>query len=64
MTIIDFPQLTTRTNPNFGRLLRRDAESLATSCRKHGLHETGEQTLREGQPRAAEPAPKPRVLLP
>ncbi|MBI0446527.1 RIO1 family regulatory kinase/ATPase [Deinococcus sp. DB0503] len=64
LTIIDFPQLTTRTNPNFEQLLRRDAESLATSFRKHGLHETGEQTLREVQRRATGPGPKPRVLLP
>lgn len=64
LTIIDFPQLTTRTNPHFGQLLRRDAENLATSFRKHGLHETGEQTVREVQRRAAGPAPKPQVLLP
>ena len=62
--IIDFPQLTTRQNPNFRELLRRDAESLATSFRKHGLHETGESTLREVQRRALGPGPEPRLVLP
>ncbi|GAA5514096.1 hypothetical protein Dcar01_02848 [Deinococcus carri] len=62
--LIDFPQLTTRQNPNFQQLLRRDAESLATSFRRHGLTESGEQTLREVQRRAAGPGPTPRVLLP
>ncbi|EYB67565.1 hypothetical protein DEIPH_ctg035orf0003 [Deinococcus phoenicis] len=62
--IIDFPQLTTRSNPNFQQLLRRDAESLATSFRRHGLTETAEQTLREVQRRALGPGPEPRVLLP
>lgn len=64
VTIIDFPQLTTRQNPNFSELLRRDAQSLAVSFRKHGLQETPEQTLREVQRRALGPAPEPRVLLP
>lgn len=64
VTIIDFPQLTTRQNPNFALLLRRDAESLATSFRKHGLHETGEATLREVQRRAQGQGPTPRVVLP
>ncbi|MEF2278923.1 RIO1 family regulatory kinase/ATPase [Deinococcus sp. YIM 134068] len=62
--IIDFPQLTTRQNPNFGDLLRRDAESLATSFRKHGVVENGEATLREVQRRALGPAPVARVVLP
>ncbi len=62
--IIDFPQLTTRQNPNFQQLLRRDAESLSTSFRKHGIQETGESTLREVQRRALGPAPEPRVVLP
>ncbi|MFC4426602.1 RIO1 family regulatory kinase/ATPase [Deinococcus navajonensis] len=64
VTIIDFPQLTTRQNPNFQSLLRRDAESLATSFRKHGLSVSGDQTLREVQRRALGPAPTPRVMLP
>ncbi|WP_414657672.1 RIO1 family regulatory kinase/ATPase [Deinococcus sp. VB343] len=64
VTIIDFPQLTTRQNPNFSELLRRDAQSLAVSFRKHGLQESPEQTLREVQRRALGPAPEPRVLLP
>ncbi|MFC4638030.1 RIO1 family regulatory kinase/ATPase [Deinococcus hohokamensis] len=64
VTIIDFPQLTTRQNPNFQSLLRRDAESLATSFRKHGLSVGGDQTLREVQRRALGPAPAPRVTLP
>lgn len=64
VTIIDFPQLTTRQNPNFSELLRRDAQSLATSFRKHGLNQSGEATLREVQRRALGPAPEPRVRLP
>jgi len=62
--IIDFPQLTTRQNPNFAGLLRRDAESLATSFRRHGLQMEGDQTLREVQRRALGPGPEPRVVLP
>ena len=62
--LIDFPQLTTRQNPNFRDLLRRDAESLATSFKRHGIQETGESTLREVQRRALGPAPEPRVVLP
>ena len=62
--IIDFPQLTTRQNPHFRELLRRDAESLSTSFRKHGIHETGENTLREVQRRALGPGPEPRLVLP
>ncbi|GBF07041.1 RIO-like kinase [Deinococcus aerius] len=64
VTIIDFPQLTTRQNPNFKDLLRRDAESLATSFRKHGIQADAEATLREVQRRAGGQGPKPRVLLP
>ncbi|WP_291426418.1 RIO1 family regulatory kinase/ATPase [Deinococcus sp.] len=62
--IIDFPQLTTRQNPNFSDLLRRDAESLSTSFRKQGIQVPGEDTLREVQRRALGPAPTPRVTLP
>lgn len=64
VTIIDFPQLTTRQNPHFRELLRRDAESLTTSFRKHGLHGDAEATLREVQRRALGPGPQPRVVLP
>ncbi|SMB90226.1 RIO1 family regulatory kinase/ATPase [Deinococcus hopiensis] len=64
VTIIDFPQLTTRQNPNFTELLRRDAQSLATSFRKHGIQADGETTLREVQRRAAGQGPAPRVVLP
>ena len=64
VTIIDFPQLTTRQSPHFRELLRRDAESLSTSFRKHGLHLGAEATLREVQRRALGPGPTPRVLLP
>ncbi|WP_022800110.1 RIO1 family regulatory kinase/ATPase domain-containing protein [Deinococcus ficus] len=62
--MIDFPQLTTRQNPNFRDLLRRDAESLAVSFRRHGIHESGETTLREVQRRALGPGPEPRMVLP
>ena len=64
MIIIDFPQLTTRQNPHFRELLRRDAESLSISFRKHGIQETGESTLREVQRRALGPGPAPRLVLP
>ena len=64
VTIIDFPQLSTRQNPNFQELLRRDAQSLSTSFRKHGIQESAESTLREVQRRALGPAPEPRVVLP
>ena len=37
VTIIDFPQLVTRQNPNFQSLLRRDVQSLVTSFRRHGV---------------------------
>lgn len=62
--IIDFPQLTTRQNPNFPELLRRDAQSLATSFRKHGVHTDGETTLREVQRLARGRGPEPRIVLP
>ena len=64
VTIIDFPQLTTRSNPRFDELLRRDVQSLTTSFRRHGVQETPEGTLREVQRRALGPAPEPRVVLP
>lgn len=64
VVIIDFPQLTTRQNPNFAQLLRRDADSLSMSFRRHGIQADGETTLREVQKRALGPAPTPRVVLP
>jgi RIO kinase 1 len=64
VVIIDFPQLTTRQNPNFAQLLRRDADSLSMSFRRHGIQADGEATLREVQKRALGPAPTPRVVLP
>jgi RIO kinase 1 len=62
--MIDFPQLTTRQNPHFAQLLRRDAQSLATSFRRHGIQADGEATLREVQRLAREGGPEPRVMLP
>lgn len=62
--MIDFPQISTRQNPNFNDLLRRDAASLCQSFRKHGLDETPETTLREVPRRAQGPAPEPRIVLP
>lgn len=64
VVIIDFPQLTTRQNPNFAQLLRRDADSLSMSFRRHGIQQGGEATLKEVQKRALGPAPTPRVVLP
>ncbi|WP_371864476.1 RIO1 family regulatory kinase/ATPase domain-containing protein [Deinococcus kurensis] len=64
VTIIDFPQLSTRQNPHFRDLLARDAQSLATSFRKHGIHADGPSVLRDVQRRALGPAPEPRLLLP
>lgn len=64
VVIIDFPQLTTRQNPNFAQLLRRDADSLSMSFRRHGIQTSGEATLKEVQKRALGPAPTPRVVLP
>ncbi|MBZ9750000.1 serine protein kinase RIO [Deinococcus sp. HMF7604] len=64
VTIIDFPQLTTRQNPHFRDLLARDAQSLVTSFRKHGIQADADATLREVQRRALGPAPTPRLLLP
>ncbi len=62
--MIDFPQLTTRQNPHFQELLRRDAHSLATSFRKHGVQADGEVTLREAQRLARGKGPEPRIVLP
>ena len=64
VTIIDFPQLSTRQNPHFQGLLARDAQSLAISFRKHGIHADGQSVLRDVQRRAQGPAPEPRLLLP
>lgn len=60
----ELPQLTTNQNPHFAQLLRRDADSLSLSFKKHGIQITGEATLREVQRRALGPAPTPRVVLP
>ncbi len=62
--MIDFPQLTTRQNPHFQQLLRRDVQSLVTSFRKHGIQTEPEDTLREVQRLARERGPEPRVMLP
>jgi RIO kinase 1 len=62
--IIDFPQVSDRENPNFQKLLERDAESLSKSFLRHGIRETGESTLREVQKRAGKAGPEPRVQLP
>jgi RIO kinase 1 len=62
--MIDFPQLTTRQNPHFQELLRRDAHSLATSFRRHGVQVDGEATLREAQRLARGKGPEPRIVLP
>ena len=64
VTIIDFPQLTTRKNPHFQDLLRRDVQSLVTSFRKHGVQADPDAVLRDVQRRAQGPAPEPRLLLP
>lgn len=64
VTIIDFPQLTTRQNPHFQELLRRDVQSLVTSFRRHGIQADAEAVLRDVQRRVQGPAPEPRVVLP
>ena len=65
VTVIDFPQLTTRDNPNFESLLRRDAESLTRSFTRHGLVEHAEVALREVRARARRLAERePLVRLP
>ncbi len=65
VTVIDFPQMTTRENPNFESLLRRDAESLTRSFLRHGLVEHAEVTLREVRARARRLAERePLVQLP
>lgn len=62
--MIDFPQVSDRENPNFQKLLERDAESLSKSFLRHGIRESGEATLREVQKRAAKTGPEPRIQLP
>ncbi|PNY80655.1 serine protein kinase RIO [Deinococcus koreensis] len=64
VTIIDFPQLTTKQNPHFQDLLRRDVQSLVTSFRRHGIQADPDTVLRDVQRRVTGPAPAPRVLLP
>ncbi len=62
--MIDFPQVSDRTNPNFQSLLKRDAESLAQSFRRLGIREDAESTLREVQRLARILEDKPRLTLP
>lgn len=62
--MIDFPQVSDRSNPNFQQLLERDAQSLSRSFTRHGVAQSGEATLREVQKRAHQPGPEPRVQLP
>ncbi|MFC4456480.1 RIO1 family regulatory kinase/ATPase [Deinococcus sonorensis] len=62
--IIDFPQVSDRTNPNFQRLLERDADSLTRSFARHGIHQSAEATLREVQRLARQAGPEPRLMLP
>ncbi|WP_310584528.1 RIO1 family regulatory kinase/ATPase, partial [Deinococcus sp.] len=62
--IIDFPQVSDRENPNFQKLLERDAESLSKSFLRHDVRVSGEATLREVQKRAGQAGPEPRVQLP
>lgn len=65
VTVIDFPQMVGRDNPNFERLLRRDAESLARSFARHGLNEDPAAALREVRARARRLAERePLVTLP
>ncbi len=64
VTMIDFPQVTDRHNPNFQTLLERDAASLSRSFVRHGVHESAAETLREVHKRARQPGPQPRVQLP
>ncbi|ADV68494.1 RIO1 family regulatory kinase/ATPase [Deinococcus maricopensis] len=59
--IIDFPQTSDRSNPNFAQLLARDAASLAQSFARHGIRATPNDTLREVQKRARTGEAKPRL---
>ncbi len=60
--IIDFPQMSTRKNPNFEALLRRDAQSLSTNFKRFDIDMTAEQILQEAQRRLKGPAPTPRTV--
>ncbi|WP_309570530.1 RIO1 family regulatory kinase/ATPase [Deinococcus sp.] len=62
--IIDFPQLSTRQNPNFRDLLARDVQSLVTSFRKHSIYADPGAVLRDVQRRSAGALPEPRLVLP
>ncbi|AWN24406.1 SudD [Deinococcus irradiatisoli] len=64
VTMIDFPQVSDKTNPNFQSLLRRDAESLAQSFRRLGIRQDAESTLREVQRLARTLQDQPRLTLP
>ena len=62
--MIDFPQVSDQTNPNFQSLLRRDAESLTQSFKRLGIRQDADQTLREVQRLARTLTDKPRLTLP
>lgn len=62
VVMIDFPQLTNRSNPHFETLLRRDVESLINSFRKHDIEAQTEATLNEVRRRARGPGPEPREV--
>ena len=62
--MIDFPQVSDQTNPNFQSLLRRDAESLTQSFRRLGIRQDADQTLRDVQRLARTLTDKPRLTLP
>ncbi len=62
--MIDFPQVSDQTNPNFQSLLKRDAESLAQSFKRLGIRADGDSTLREVQRLARLLQDKPRLTLP
>ena len=62
--MIDFPQVSDQTNPNFQSLLRRDAESLTLSFKRLGIRQDADQTLRDVQRLARTLTDKPRLTLP
>ena len=62
--MIDFPQVSDKTNPNLASLLRRDAHSLALSFKRHGIREDEDSTLAEVQRLARVLPDRPRLRLP
>lgn len=62
--MIDVPQLSTSQSPVFKTLLERDAASLSSSFRRHGIRISPEETLREVHRGLEHPAPTPRLVLP